>query len=273
MSDDASEYATTARALVTQLAAADPSRRRFGARRHRYAQPPPLDERRVVELERAAGVALPDDYRLHLTRVAAAGAGPHHGLLPIDHPRQHALLAGPSGLPATAPAQPLRVSPWRGCVALGHVGCGAWTLLVVDGPARGTVWLDARGAGLGVRPLADSFAAYSLGWLQQAAAGRVPRPMLPPNVCALPSALDGYLRAVATAQGVPELAGAALHAALADLPVGGVALAATGDDPIAPRGTPLDACLTCAVLVESLGADGLRPDVIADGAALLDGVS
>jgi hypothetical protein len=265
----AAEYVATARALVVQLAQADPARTRFGARRHQYALPPPLGEAHVAAIERAAGVRLPDDYRLHVAEVAAAGAGPHHGLLPLDHPRQRALLAGPSPLPAVAPPHALDGSPWRGCVALGHVGCGAWTLLVVDGPARGTVWLDARGVGVGVRPVADSFAAYYLDWLLRAARGQTAAPLLPAGACALPSALGGYLRAVAAAAGVDELHGAALRAALGDLPAGGVALAATGDDPIAARGQPLDPCLTCALLVEQLGPDGLRPDVIADGVAPL----
>ena len=264
-----SEYGDTLRALVAQLAAADPRRLRFGAAQHGYALTPPLGEARVAAIEAAAGVTLPADYRAHVVEVADGGVGPHLGLLPLDHPRQLALLRGPCPLPAVAPESPLPLDPWRGVVALAHIGCGAIVLLVVDGPARGTVWIDARTLGIGVAPLADSFAAYLLDWTTRAARGEVARPILPAGACALPQALAGFLAMRAEAAGVETLTGELLRDALDELPAGAIALAATGDDPIAARGTPLDACLTCALLVASMADAGLRPDVVAPGVPLL----
>src|SRR5688572_24780153 len=88
--------------LIDALAAADPRCVRFGAATHRWRRRPALTEGRVVSIEAEVGVALPEDYRAYLTAVGDGGAGPYHGVLPLDHPTQLALLAGSCPLPGTA---------------------------------------------------------------------------------------------------------------------------------------------------------------------------
>ncbi|MEZ4367474.1 MAG: SMI1/KNR4 family protein [Kofleriaceae bacterium] len=257
------------REALAGLAAADARRRRFGAAAHAYRLRAPLTVARVAALEAAHGVRFPDDYRAFVAEVGDGGAGPGYGLVPLDHPRQQALLAGPCPLPTVA----ARVdgNPWRGVVALAHLGCGQLALLVVDGPARGTVWIDARAVGAGVVPAADGFAAFFLDWLERAARGVGPRHPVPAATCTLPAALSGYLAQRELEAGVEpgSLAGAALREVLAAIPAGGVALAATGDDPIFARGAGLDPCITCCQLVETLGADGLAGDVVRPGSSAL----
>lgn len=262
-----SEYRDTLREVLTRLAAADPRRRRFGASTHNYLLAPALSESRVAELEHEYNITLPADYRAHLTGLGDGGAGPYYGLLPFDHPAQHQLLASECPLPATAPpvSTPWKLSPWRGVVALSHLGCGYLALLVVRGPARGTVWIDARTAGLGVLPLASSFSAFYLAWLLHETARELQVAVVPSELCALPAALSGYLSQCEVEAGLEAgtLAGAELHEALAAIPQAGLAIAATGDDPVFAVGTKLAPCVGCAVLLESLESAGLRADALA----------
>lgn len=82
------------REAVTALAAGDPKRARFGAAAHQYALRPVLTDLRIAELEAAAGVRLPDDYRDFLLEVGDGGAGPGYGLVPFDQAEQQALMEG-----------------------------------------------------------------------------------------------------------------------------------------------------------------------------------
>src|SRR5689334_4487831 len=121
-----SELHETLHATLAALAASDRGLHRFGARAHRYQPGPPLTPPRLAALERAAGVALPDDYREHLLHVGDGGAGPYYGLLPFDHPVQQSMLGG-----RFDPRD-----PWHGAVALAHGGCAGIAVLVIEGPAR-----------------------------------------------------------------------------------------------------------------------------------------
>jgi len=64
-------------ALADQPGAAE----MFGASEHGFAVVAPLTEEQLLDWEARAGVTLPIQYRSFLTEVAAAGAGPHYGLL------------------------------------------------------------------------------------------------------------------------------------------------------------------------------------------------
>jgi hypothetical protein len=53
----------------------------FGASGHRFTLDAPLTQEQLVDWEIRVGATLPTPYRSFLTEVAAAGAGPHYGLL------------------------------------------------------------------------------------------------------------------------------------------------------------------------------------------------
>jgi SMI1 / KNR4 family (SUKH-1) len=97
------------REAVLALGVGDPKRLRFGAAAHQYALRPPLSDLRIAELEAAAGVRLPDDYRDFLLEVGDGGAGPCYGLVPFDQPEQRAMMEGvfaPHGIePLEVPAR------------------------------------------------------------------------------------------------------------------------------------------------------------------------
>lgn len=112
----------------------------------------PLSEAAVSSFELEHGVRLPDGYRDFLTRLGNGGAGPYHGLLPLDQwacalardvaalPKNY--LASPSHLSAADPNAGAPVHDdlfHQGTVTIAVDGCGFFTLLIVSGPARGQV--------------------------------------------------------------------------------------------------------------------------------------
>lgn len=248
---------------MAALARRDPGLRRFGAATHRYRLAPPLAPERLAHLERAANVRLPDDYRDFVLTLGDGGAGPYHGLWPLDDPRQLAALAGECALGERAWGE-----PWRGVVALGHLGCGHVAFLVVSGPRRGQVWLDAATVGV-VAPIAPHFIAYYTQWLQALEQGQWPAAHVPPGACALAQGLSGYLGVVERRLGLGEgeLAGAELRQALEALGPGSIRLE-TEDSRTAmlPAGTPVAPCLSCEQLLAALGEHGLDRAAVADRA-------
>src|SRR5690606_29923113 len=103
---------------------------------------PVLGDAELAAVEAGTG-PLPDEARWFLTHVAGPGAGPGYGLLP-----------------------PRRVGD---VVPLAHAGCGNAWVLRLDGPDRGTVWMDARASDEGTRKVADSVGAWFTAWLDGAA--------------------------------------------------------------------------------------------------------
>jgi hypothetical protein len=250
--------------LIETLAAGDPRSRRFGASTHRWARRPVLAPARVAAIEAAAGVELPDDYRGYLLAVGDGGAGPYHGILPLDHPAQLALLPGPCALPAVPAPVAALAGPWRGVVAIADLGCDQLAVLVVDGPARGTVWADARAAGIGILPFAASFTALITAALVGAARGELPPAIGPADACAIPRLLSALLAHEEERLGRDPgtLAGPELHAALAGLAPGAISIASMGTALHEP-GESIAPCVRCAVLVDNLAASGLDPAAIA----------
>ncbi|MFD7442993.1 SMI1/KNR4 family protein [Streptomyces sp. NPDC059909] len=57
-----------------------------------------------------------------------------------------------------------------GSVFIGEQGCGYYSLLVITGEHRGTVWDDVRACDGGIVPKGGSFAAWYLTWLARAEA-------------------------------------------------------------------------------------------------------
>jgi hypothetical protein len=248
-----SELFATVREAVSALAAADPGLRRFGAPHHRYQLCPPLAAAELAELERRLGAALPDEVRDFATEVGAGGAGPGYGIVPIDRAAAYAIAA-----PAKA--------PWARGLPLAHLGCGYAAIAVLDGRARGEVWIEARAIGV-LRPIQPSFTAFYLDWIDRLAHARWPEPHVPPGACALAAALSGYLAHCEAARGLAAdtLAGDALRDALSRLGPGAIEIAA--DSPVAwfESCDRVDPCIACARLLDNLAADGLRRDVVVPG--------
>lgn len=250
---DHGELAASVRETLAAVAARDPRLVRFGAAAHRYELAPPLDGPQVQALETTLGVALPADLRAFVTAVGSGGAGPAYGWIPVARAAA-AVVTGP----ATQTA-------WTRALPIAHLGCGYAAVIALDGEARGTAWIDARVIGL-VAPIDGSFTGLYIDWLERLARAAWPEQVVPPGVCALASALSGYLGVCEQQRGLPAggLTGAALRAVLGDLPPSAIEIAAEASALYAP-GERVDPCLTCARLLDALTADGLGRDVVAPG--------
>jgi hypothetical protein len=268
----------TLRAMIEQLAAHDVACVRFGARVHRYRLAPPIAEAELAAIEAAHEVALPEEYRAHLRHVGNGGAGPYHGLWPVDHPAQRALLRGPFRFTEAWRPDRERMTPaeyadhfddrhLRGTVGLAHLGCGYLSVLVVDGPARGTVWCDARGAGAGIAPTHASFQDWIVDWVRGVAQNALPVTPVPPGACAVPDAISRYLRSIEEKRGLApgSLAGEPLAAALGAIADGGIATTADGSSAFFDEGDVLDLCSNCARMIENLLPHGMRRAQVRDG--------
>jgi hypothetical protein len=162
---------------------------------------PPLPEDEVAAIEARLGITFPQEYRGFVTRVGDGGAGPAYGLFRLAtalreskvdvHPE---LLATPfPHLDAYNPDKdPAVTGFWdsadrgevseeeqsfqlvreaAGTLALCDEGCGYLHLLVVTGPARGTMWIDSRGADAGFSPLNATFLEWYERWIDDVLAG------------------------------------------------------------------------------------------------------
>ncbi len=240
-----SELITRLREIIADLAAADPRCKRFGAAQHRYELEPPVQ---------SFDVELPDDYREYVTELSAGGVGPYYGLVCADR-----------AVPFIVDA-PTGVTAWRRALPIVHLGCGYAALLILDGPASGQVWLDARQLEI-LAPIRPSFTAFMLDWLDRVAHNQWLDGFVPPGQCAITAALSGYFGVVEQQLGIApgSLDGTALTSALADLGSGAIAVAA--DRPLAlfAEGDLLDPCATCARALQGLQDQGLREDVVRPG--------
>lgn len=278
MQIDDNDFAATVREAVALFDARDPERARFGARRHQYRFRAPLAPARLEAIERDANVRFPDEYRAHVLALGDGGAGPYHGLLPLDHPVQRALAGG-----AFDPADPYR----GGAIGVGHLGCGYVALYVVDAAhaAHGQIWIDTRGAagaaaprdqvtrggaGGGVFAAYPSFRHYLTDWITRVAHAEWLEAFVPAGACALPHALSAYFRAVEERSGMAEgtLAGEELRAAIDAIPDGGIATSHDGTTPFFGEGDRVDLCVACERLVANLG---LRRTMIAEGVEPIPG--
>lgn len=191
---------------------------------------PVLDDVQLAEVEAGTG-PLPDDVRRFLTQVAGPGAGPGYGLLPLRR--------------------------LGDVVPLAHAGCGnAWVLLL-QGPSRGTVWIDAPGSDETTTQVASSFTEWFTGWLDAAVRDRGPWLQYDVRACATVSVLSQMLTAAsesASAAGEPEPTSLAGH-----MRDGGLRL--SGGGAYLPEG-PLDPCHGCVTVASSLS---LPPSVFAPG--------
>jgi hypothetical protein len=262
-----SDYHQALREALAHLASHDPQLRRLGARHHGYRWGAPLGDARVDAIERELGRALPDDYGAFVREVGDGGAGPYLGLMPLDHPVQLAIARGAPPAFTPGATEPAGRALYTGVIGLAHLGCGYVAVMPLDGPARGQVWLDARGSGDGLVAMYPSFHAMLNDWIAALATARWPRGWITPGRCALPSALTSYLGAVEQRLGVAPgaLDGDALREALADIPDDGITIAETGDTPFFDAGDVVDPCVVCEQTIENLVPRGLRRTQITQG--------
>jgi len=248
-----SELFATVREAVRALAAADAGLRRFGASHHRYELRAPLAAAELPGLEARLGAELPDDLRGFVAEVGAGGAGPGYGIVPLDRAAPYVVAAPPD-------------APWTRSLPLAHLGCGYTAVAVLDGGARGEVWIDARAIGV-TGPIHPSFTAFYLDWIDRLAHARWPEPHVPVGACALAAALSGYLAHCEAERGLATdtLAGEALRDALSRLGPGAIEVAAESSVAWFADGDRVDPCIACARLIDTLAADGLRRDVVAPG--------
>jgi hypothetical protein len=249
-----SAWLATVAEAVDALAAADPARRRFGARHHAYALAPPLAADALAALEARLGATLPEDHRAFVAGLSAGGAGPYLGLVPVERAAALVVRAPRAG------------GPWQRALGLGHVGCGYLAVLALDGDARGEVWLDARAIGV-VTPMYPSFAAFYLDWIARLARAEWPSGFVPAGACALPGALSGYLALCEQRRGLApgSLVDDALRDELGALGPGAIALAADDASPFFAPEDPVDPCVVCEQLLEALGHQGLDRAAVAAG--------
>ena len=172
-------------------------KRQLGERGYLRHMAPPLNEEQLAGIEARYDVALPDEYRAFLKEIGNGGPGPYYGLLPFEKaldydsrlwgkeaPASH--LATP--FPHTTSFNPVsdherageRVdngeiseeefarivhSSTHGTLGLAHQGCAYYDILVITGPARGTVWVDGSDSGQGFHPLGIGFLEWYQAWL------------------------------------------------------------------------------------------------------------
>ncbi|WP_437900116.1 tetratricopeptide repeat protein [Sorangium sp. So ce124] len=256
----------------------DPWLNRFGARAHGYRLDPPLTARDIERIEASCGARIPADYAAFLTRVGSSGAGPYHGLLPLDGPGQIESLTGefphtrayrPDPRTLTAPQRAALPTDEvvRGTVALAHMGCGYFSVLVIRGPRAGSVWADLRAAGLGVVPTHDSFTAWYRGWIEALSRGEPARIPVEPGRCSAPAALSDYLasweRQHALRPGTLDEAGT--RRALREIPDAGIAIQAAASRYF-DAGDPVDPCPSCQHMFDHfLRKNMLQPAQIRPG--------
>ena len=258
------EFAAEYASLLTRSAARDPKRLRFGARRPGYAVAPP----EAAALPLVMSVA----YEMFIRNVSAGGAGPYYGLLVARALPAAVWQAAqqPNSLPdgndeaAVSAALAAGVDPWLGALPVAELGCGYTALLVLNGPATGQIWLDARAVGV-LAPIARDFAAFMLDWLDRESRAAPLLGYVPAEVCALPNALAGYLAMWEQQHGVSagDMSPGQVREAFAALGTGAIALAAQHTTPLRAHHAAVNPCLVCAQLVERLGDSGLASTVVA----------
>ncbi len=164
---------------LDQLATQDVNFSLFGSDAHRYCLRPPLSDHELSALERRIGDKLPEDYRLFVSRVGHGGAGPFHGLFPLDEqdpeditdfdqirkpfrwteafnpydledPCSHEDIWCDEYAEEGEPPQAILQVP--GALYICDYGCAIRFFLIVKGQCQGEVWRDSQAEDAGIAP-------------------------------------------------------------------------------------------------------------------------
>ncbi len=158
----------------------------FGSETHRYVFHPVLTEDALVAFEQTNDLTLPDDYRLFLKEIGNGGAGPFYGLLPLeDNEDQRTTPNTAFGFTAENPCLLEKYDAYdekidnaktdeeeqalwdlkeflldadyekatNGITFLCHEGCCMFSVLILKGAERGTVWWFNFSDQVGVVPI------------------------------------------------------------------------------------------------------------------------
>lgn len=162
---------------------------------------PVLSPGELAAFEARYGITLPSGYRSFLLQMGNGGPGPPYGLFSLEegfayyseHKRLD-FLKRP--FPHTAAYNPDEDPYWEeldrkteageiseeefdrlldyvaaGTLIICHEGCGYMHRLVVTGPQRGMIWIDAQCSDQGLLPLNVSFLDWYERWLDNVLAG------------------------------------------------------------------------------------------------------
>lgn len=159
---------------LEQARAADPSYRRFGAKRHQYRWNPPASPKAVEAFERKIGTTLPEEYRDFLLQAGNGGAGPFYGLFSLEAVESWLQWDLESDKPPLlSPGTDLEERTveeenWRrGCLLIESEGDIYFTGLMVSGPNRGrVVYIDYEGSWV-FFPSEPDFLSWYQRWLRE----------------------------------------------------------------------------------------------------------
>ena len=171
----------TLQSKVLELARLDRDQSLFGANvfgyGHHYRFSPVLSEEELRGFERENEINLPDDYRSFLRLVGNGGAGPGYGLIPLEHSLDFAFISDkrhwlstpfPYVSEVAAPPEDSNEDGFAtttGTLFLCDHGCGDYDRLVINGPARGSVWTDGLANDFPMIPLGLTFLEWYELWL------------------------------------------------------------------------------------------------------------
>lgn len=136
---------------LTTLRNLDRNHQVFGSESHKYRSVP-LSLKSVEDFERSIGVALPTGYRDFLLEIGV-GCGPYYGIWSPGEVLREIRVLCEDDCEAThvSPSDPFPLKdvnqhiqkqdwPSGGCIPIGHQGCTFWSVLVLEGAFRGSVW-------------------------------------------------------------------------------------------------------------------------------------
>jgi hypothetical protein len=173
---------------LDRLRRADRSHQILGAASHRYRLEPTLDGRAILAFEAEHRISLPEDYATFVCCIGNGGAGPGYGMFPVGRYADQTTagdLAAPFRHRERWNDDDLSEDDYHadslvdGALPINHLGCGMISLLVLNGPERGNLWLDDRGSSGGIAPYLSAttdphsridFARWYMEWLHESLA-------------------------------------------------------------------------------------------------------
>jgi hypothetical protein len=168
----------------------------FGADSHQYLFNSKIDENELCLFEEKHNIAIPKDYRIFLKKFGNGGCGPDNGLFRLEvgiydiplNIKQSKIIAlknefrfesywnleGFSENNYDVWEDEYDQLKWSdGMLRIGHLGCGIYSNLVLNGKEKGNIWIDSRTNENGIYPAnyynkrtKNDFLSWYLYWLE-----------------------------------------------------------------------------------------------------------